>query len=285
MYNEISLVSLCASLCEIMGIDQPRQANKSNPEFVAKVKESLCGCADRIVMFNPDAIGEWIYRKYPNLLSETSEKCDFELPLKAVMPSVTPVCFGTMYTGAEPSIHGIKAYTKPVIKIDTIFDALIRAKKRPVIIVTENDSLSKIYLERDMDYFIFPTVEEVIAKAFEVIVQDKYDFIVIYDKSYDETMHKFGPESVEALSEIKANSRTFSSIVELIKSRWKDHNTLIGFAMDHGCHEIDGGMGSHGLEMEEVEEMNHIGEIEYKKSMNILEELLHAGNSWFFGIS
>ena len=27
--------------------------------------------------------------------------------------------------------------------------------------------------------------------------------------------------------------------------------TLVGFAMDHGCHEIDGDAGSHGLDMEE----------------------------------
>ena len=38
---------------------------------------------------------------------------------------------------------------------------------------------------------------------------------------------------------------------ELIKNNQKYHNTLVGFAMDHGCHEIDGGSGSHGLDMPE----------------------------------
>ena len=45
------------------------------------------------------------------------------------MLPVTPVCFGTMYTGAQPAVHGIQKYEKPVIQIDTIFDALIRAGK------------------------------------------------------------------------------------------------------------------------------------------------------------
>ncbi len=39
----------------------------------------------------------------------------------------------TMYTGAQPAVHGITAYAKPVIKIDTIFDALIRAGKNPLL--------------------------------------------------------------------------------------------------------------------------------------------------------
>lgn len=258
MYNEISLTSLCASLCAIMGIDAPKEANPKNDKFVENVKGLLEGDADRIVMFNPDAIAEWIYKKYPKLLEQASSICDIELPMKTVMPSVTPVCYGTMYTGAEPVVHGIQAYVKPIIKIDTIFDALICAGKKPVIIVTAGDSLSKIYLEREMDYFIYPTVEEVNAKAVEVLLKDEYDFIVIYNRNFDATMHKFGPESVEALSELRANARTFGMIVELIKTHWKKHNTLVGFAMDHGCHEIDGNAGSHGLDMEEDLNICHL---------------------------
>ena len=36
------------------------------------------------------------------------------------------------------------------------------------------------------------------------------------------------------------------------------HNRLIGFAMDHGCHEIDGGCGSHGLDMDEDLNIMHL---------------------------
>lgn len=252
MFNKNSITSLCASLCEIIGISAPSTANLPNEEFVNKVKDLLGGkTADRIVMYNPDAIGEWIYRKYSTHVEPVTNLCDISLPLSTVMPSVTPVCFGSMYTGAEPSVHGIQAYVKPVIKIDTIFDALIRAGKKPVIIVTEGDSLSKIYLERDMDYFIYSTVEEVNAKAIEVLLEDKYDFIVIYNRNYDATMHKFGPESENSLEQLKLNAEFFSKISNLIESNWQNHNVLLGFAMDHGCHEIDGGCGSHGLYMEE----------------------------------
>jgi len=73
----------------------------------------------------------------------------------SVMPSVTPVCFASMYTGAMPNVHGIQAYEKPVLSTDTVFDAFIRADLKPAIVSTANDSISCIFLERDMDYFIF----------------------------------------------------------------------------------------------------------------------------------
>lgn len=59
------------------------------------------------------------------------------------MPSVTPVCFASMYSGVMPEIHGIMRYEKPVLKIKTVFDALAAAGKRCAIVSTEGDSISK----------------------------------------------------------------------------------------------------------------------------------------------
>ena len=142
---------------------------------------------------------------------------------------------------------------KPVIKIDSIFDAAIRAGKKCAIVSYGTSSLSNIYLEREMDYFLFPKggVDAVNAKAAELIMKDEHDLIVIYNGNYDSVMHKFGPESSMALAELKCNARYFGTVAELIKNHWGAHNTLLGFAMDHGCHEIDGNCGSHGLDMEE----------------------------------
>ena len=49
--------------------------------------------------------------------------------------------------------------------------------------------MSKIFLERNMDYFIYDTVAEVNAKAAEIIMEDKYDFVAVYNKNYDFVMH------------------------------------------------------------------------------------------------
>ena len=182
------------------------------------------------------------------------------------MPSVTPVCFGTMYTGAQPEVHGIRKYEKPVITIDTIFDSLIRSGKKGVIVAQEKCSLAMIFLEREMDYFIYNTVEEVNAKAAQVILEDKYDFVVVYNGNYDSIMHKYGPESIEALSELRANVETYAMFDAMVREHWQSHNTLIGFAMDHGCHEIDGRSGAHGLDMDEDLYITHLYKAYPKKS-------------------
>ena len=125
------------------------------------------------------------------------------------------------------------------------------AGKRPAVVSTAGDSLSLIFLERPMDYFIYDTVEEVNQKALELIAGDKYDFILIYTADYDSTMHRWSPEAPESLAALKHDIDFFDTLAETIKANWKDHTTLLGFAPDHGCHEIDGKLGSHGLDMPE----------------------------------
>lgn len=252
MLNTVSLDTLCAALTYAFGVEPPKFAAAPNEQLCTAIDEAFgAKKADRVFMYNPDAIGEWVYRKYPQLLKKTIAQTDIEVPFCTMMPSVTPVCFGTMYTGAVPAVHGIQKYEKPVITIDSIFDALLRAGKKPAIVASAKCSLGNIFLERPMDYYICSSIEEINATAAELIIRDEYDFLVVYNGNYDATMHKFGPESIEALAELRNNDETFALFSQLIRRHWKSHNTLVGFAMDHGCHEIDSNAGSHGLDMEE----------------------------------
>lgn len=267
--NKNSLDTLCGALAYAMGIEPPEHAAPASPELCAYIDEKLGGKkADRVMMYNPDAIPQWIFEKYPSFFKEATARTELQLPLRTVMPSVTPVSFGTMYTGAQPAVHGIQKYAKPVIKIDTLFDALIRAGKKVAIISQGKCSMSMIFLERDMDYHIFATVDESNAKAVEAILKDEYDFLVVYNTNYDAVMHKTGPESKEALGELRCNVRTFAMLSDLIKTHWAHHNTLVGFGMDHGCHEIDENCGSHGLDMPEDLNIMHLYKVYPAKTEN-----------------
>ena len=261
MYNSNSLDTICGALAYALGIEAPSEAAPANADLVSYIDSIFCGeKADRVVMYNPDAIAQWVYEKYPQLLKGVKNRAEIEIPLCSVMPSVTPVCFGTMYTGAQPAVHGIRRYEKPVIGIDSIFDAAIRAGKKCAIVSYGNASLSNIYLERDMDYFLFPKggVDAVNAKAAELIMKDEHDLIVIYNGNYDSVMHKKGPEGLEALCELRSNDHAYCELCELIERHMSHRNVLLGFAMDHGCHEIDGENGSHGLDMEEDLNIVHL---------------------------
>lgn len=264
--NTVSLDTLCAALCYAMGIEPPAHAAPANQALCDYVDQALHGKkADRIVMYNPDAVGQWLQEKYPQLIKEVTACTELALPMRSVMPCVTPVCFGTMYTGAQPEVHGIQKYEKPVITIDTIFDAMLRAGKKCAIIADNDCSLARIYLNRDIDYYPFPIIRgidpcaiaDINAKTMELIMKDEYDFLVIYNGNYDTYMHKHGPEGLESLCELRANSQAFAQLNAMIKNHWAKHDVLLGFAMDHGCHEIDGGCGSHGLDMPEDMDILH----------------------------
>ena len=253
MINETSLDTICAALTYALGIESPKHAAAANTVMTEYIDNVFGGQkADRLLMFNPDAVAQWVYEKYPTLCQEVTERTEIAVPMQCVMPSVTPVCFGTMYTGAQPAVHGIQKYEKPVIRIDTLFDALIRAGKKPAIVASSPKcSMSNIFNERNMDYYVCSNLSQTWAVAAELIIRDEHDVIIVYNGNYDAKMHKFGPESIEALAELRTNSHTFVMLHELVKQHWKQHNTFLGYAMDHGCHEIDGSCGSHGLDMEE----------------------------------
>ena len=252
LYNSLRITGVAKTISDIAGIGAPEDAEPSIDIIVSAAKKKFGGKnADRVFMYNPDAIALWLFQKHTAIFEKALLHSNIQIPMLSVMPSVTPVCFASMYTGAMPNIHGIEAYEKPVIKTDTVFDAFIRAGKKPAIISTANDSISRIFLERDMDYFIYKTHAECNKKALELIAKDKHDFIVLYNGNYDSTMHRSGTESDNAINELKENIETYSTLAKQIEKHWSNHRTMLGFCPDHGCHEIDNNLGSHGLDMSE----------------------------------
>lgn len=259
IYSSICISSVARTAAELLGIAAPEAAAPAISPVLRRAEQKFgAPRVDRVLLYNPDAIALWLYQKYTHLLEPAICASDMQLPMLSVMPSVTPVCFATMYAGVMPEVHGIRSYVKPVLKVDTLFDALIRAGKRPTIVSTAGDSISQIFLERDMDYFIYDTPEACNRKAMELIAADEYDLIALYNGNYDATMHRFAPESAEALAVLAENARVFAELRVGIEAHWRGHRTLLGFCPDHGCHEIDGGLGSHGLDMPEDMNVVHM---------------------------
>ena len=252
LYNSLPITSCCRTVCDVMDIPCDVQAAPANEAVKALCEKAFAGRkADRALLFNPDAIALWLYQNYTHLFTDAMVASQLAIPMLSVMPSVTPVCFASMYTGLMPDDHGIKKYVKPVLAVDTIFDHFIRAGKKCAIVSTTGDSISVIFLNRGMDYFIFDTVEEVNLKALELIEKDEYDLLVVYNVSYDGTMHHHGPEAPETIQALKDNIWMYKRLVEAVEQHWQDHDVLYGFMPDHGCHQIDKNAGSHGLDMEE----------------------------------
>ena len=255
--NSLRITQTAGTVARLMGFAMPEGADDPNEIVLQLAQKTLAGKpVERALLYNPDAIALWLYQKYTYLFAEVIQNSQMALPVYSVMPSVTPVCFASMYTGLNPENHGIQAYVKPVLTVPTLFDAAIAAGRHPVIISTEGDSISKIFLEREMDYIICKTHDECNARGAEVLAEDKYDLITVYNGNYDATMHRFGPESEEALAQIVHNSKAFATLSAIAQKAWAGKTGMAAYLPDHGCHEIDGKLGSHGLEM--AEDMNII---------------------------
>ena len=252
MKNTLRITQTAETIAQLMGFSMGEAADVSNDIVVQTAHQQWNGkTAQRAFLYNPDAIALWLYQKYPTLFTDVIASSQMALPVYSVMPSVTPVCFASMYTGLNPSEHGIQAYVKPVLSVPTLFDRAIAAGLRPIIISTEGDSISKIFLERNMDYIICKTHDECNAHAARILAEDNHDLIVVYNGNYDSQMHRSGPEAEDALAQITHNAKAFRDLSAIAQKAWAGKTGVAAFLPDHGCHEIDGNLGSHGLDMEE----------------------------------
>lgn len=237
-YNKISLTRYTATVCRLMGIEPPACAGPPI-DWACDLLSDLCKDGfDRVLIHNPDAVGMWLAQAYPDAFEPVLKHTHLTIPFRSPMPSVTPVCFGTMYTGAEPAVHGIQAYTKPIIRIETFFDAVLKAGKKVAIVATENCSMGKIFLERDIAFYYVSKEGEALEKAQQLIAEDAYDVICVYTFLYDTHDHKYGPEDPISLNSLYRQGQIFDALVASVKRNWKQHNTLVAFSPDHGVHEV-----------------------------------------------
>ena len=106
--NSMRITQTCATIAGLMGFNPPEEADKANKAVLESAEVFFEGeKADRILLYNPDAIALWLYQKYTERFIPVIRNTSLALPVLSVMPSVTPVCFASMYSGLMPEKHGI----------------------------------------------------------------------------------------------------------------------------------------------------------------------------------
>lgn len=251
IYASNGISSVAASIARLMGFAPPQGAGAPNLALERYAQTALGGRpARRVLLYHPDGIAHYLFARHTEDFLPVLENAPLALPMQSVYPPVTPVCFASMYTGMQPELHGICSYAKPILRVDTLFDAALRAGFRPAIVSTSGSTLSKIFLDRPMEYYILDSLDEVHARAEQLLREDNHDLIVVYNGNYDAAMHRYSPESAEALRALRANADAFAQLASIARRYWSAYDSLLAFAPDHGCHEIEGGLGTHGLDAE-----------------------------------
>jgi predicted AlkP superfamily pyrophosphatase or phosphodiesterase len=211
-----------------------------------------------MLIFCPDALGKHLYSTQTSAWEAVVRHATHTEELHAELPSVTPVCFASMFTGAAPERHGITKYEKPVLRCDTVFDSLARAGKRVAIVAVKGSSIDTIFRGRNVDYFSEDYDPQVTQRTEALIAEDGHDVVLAYLQEYDDTLHRTTPFSLDALQAMRNNIAAFDRLASTVHRAWTKYNRALLFCPDHGGHiDTNTGRGTHGAACAEDLEVVH----------------------------
>lgn len=242
------ITAITPTLCKLMGIAPPALSDKRFlGEVVQAAKLDGITNVEKCLVYAPDAVGLQMYQNFKSLFDAVLKHAPIAVPLCSVIPPITPVCFASMFTGAQPRIHGLQKKGKPVLTCDTIFDALIRAGKRVAIVSVKKQSMDLIFRKRKIQYFSELDDQAVTQRTIEIIKSDNYDFIVAYHCEYDDILHEETPYCTAAIRALSCDIAAFEQLANTMDVFWQRNKRAIVFAPDHGAHiDPENGKGTHG---------------------------------------
>ena len=259
-----SIGDLTATVCTLCGLELPQQCAGTPIPAVIDQGDKLMdgvGKTQKVVLFCADALGEHQRKHYADDFARIEKIAGFRILSTSVMPSVTPVCYGSIFSGAAPCVHGIEKYEKPVLKIDTMFDAFARAGKNVAICAINSCSIDMIFRKRNVDYYSMQTDARCREMTERLLREDDYDMIICYSTDYDHLSHHTGCDSEESVTALKNCVQYFEDFARLTDEIWANYNHTLVWAPDHGNHPISENSGTHGTNTPEDMLVNHFYKI------------------------
>jgi len=246
-----TIAMVARTLCAIFAAPPPTLA--AEPALAALADARV----DRAVLILADAMGAPVWRTRPDLRARVRAVCPMAIAVRAVFPPKTPVCFASMFTGAQPAQHGIRTYAKPVLTCDTAFDALLRTGRRIALVAVAGSSMDTIFRARAIDYRSEPDDAAVLRTAAQVIAGDRHHLVLAYTQDYDDAVHRLPPLGEEALACAERQVDGLSALAAVATTAWSGRPHAMAFLPDHGAHACAAGHGDHGEDIPDDMELEH----------------------------
>ena len=257
---DYSIADVTPTICALFGLNPPDVCGGQEIAEVIDQAGHIFGedkKIERALIYCPDAVGDIHRQRYPQYISRVEKLAGMRFLSSCVMPSVTPVCFGTIFSGASPQVHGIQKYEKKVLEIPTIFDVFAEAGKRVAIVATNTCSVDTIFRKRRIEYY--STCGD--ARAYEItrrlIERDEYDMIISYYTSFDHISHKQGAYSPAGEAALRTAVEYFETLVADVDKFWGKYDRVVTWTPDHGNHDIEENKSAHGKDIPEDMVVNH----------------------------
>ena len=251
--------SITPTICELAQIPRPALSSCEPLPIVEIARQQFAGRAvQRMLIFCPDALGRHLWSAHHEAWEPVLRHAPNMEELHAELPSVTPVCFASMFTGAAPEEHGIVKYEKPVLRCDTVFDALVRAGWRVAIVAVRGSSIDTIFRGRNVDYFSEEYDPQVVTRVETLLQEGIHEIVLAYLQEYDDTLHRTTPFSPAALQAMRNNIAAFDYLSTVFDRACAQYDRAILFCPDHGGHiDPNTGCGTHGLSTPDDLEVVH----------------------------
>lgn len=248
MSDRYDMRSLAPTVCSILGVRPPGSADA---EPFMEAVDSM-GEKERLAVVVIDAFGvsTWTAARLETPTFNALANRHL-LHFRSVMPTITPVNFATMLTGAGPDVHMIRDRTQE-LKLETIFDVL---REKGATSATAARALSSLGI------LISPladrpgiaesnTDEEVTALAIDALGEG-VELLWVQLLDVDNAGHAHGPLSPQGIAATKRADRHLREIA--VRAQEEDYGILV--LADHGQHTIlreDGSEGgTHGTYSDE----------------------------------
>lgn len=231
MLPEHDMRVLAPSICNILDIAVPKNAETTIlPEMVEDLDE-----IKRLVVVVEDAFGvstwekAWDYSPFFNSLAAFHYA-----HIRSVMPSITPVNFATMLTGASPEAHKIKVRTEK-LELETVFDSLRLEGKTSGTAARRLSSLGILISPfADKPGVASSNTDDEVRNIACTQLNNHLDLVWVQLLDIDDAGHKHGPYSFESM---KAVSRADSNLRLIAETAYEEDYGVICLA-DHGQHSI-----------------------------------------------
>lgn len=246
---QYSMTCVAPTVSALLGLPPPAQAvGRAIPEITA------AGPAERVAIVAPDALGEYAWglwrHEMPFLRSLHGRH---SLTLRSVMPSITPVNFAAMVTGADRAGHGIGTFND-TFACETLFDVVRRAGGRSAGIGLRGYTGSQL-LGRFADICgrVEEHSDEAVAERIAAIVREhRPQFLIAQLGCVDDVFHACGPSSPEVVPMLRETDDRCRRLAETLTAA----GYVVLILSDHGQHDVPdpasgARRGSHGTDSDQ----------------------------------
>ena len=172
--------------------------------------------------------------------------------ITTVFPATTTAATSSILTGLNPIEHGYlgwNVYIKPIDKVITLYRKTEKGKEEPdedflkvkdkyYNLKTIAEQITEQKLGKGIELFpfqkeIYYDLEDMLEKITKATKEKGKKYIYAYDPEPDSTMHRFGPDSLEAKAKIEERNIAIEKFSKDLE------NTIVFIIADHGHMKVD----------------------------------------------